>query len=58
MIPIAEFNPDTMLGRVLVLDPTYPLNHLMRIRIIDAHFVKLCVDITHFLLVEDLEIGL
>ena len=55
MIPIEQFNPNNILGRVLVLDPTYPLNDQMRIRIIDAHFVRLCTDVTHFLPVEDLE---
>jgi hypothetical protein len=54
MLPISEFN-ENITGRILVLDPSYPIGHEMRIRIVDAQFIKHMADVTHFIPLVDME---
>lgn len=54
MQPISKLNPEPS-RRILVLDPAYPENHEMRMRIIDSEFVKHMDSVTHFAELSNLE---
>jgi hypothetical protein len=56
MLPISEFNPITMTGRMLIFCPAYPEGHEMRMRIVDASFVKFTDGVTHFVPLVELEL--
>lgn len=54
MKPIKELIAEPS-RRVLVLDPSYPKNHDMRLRFVDSQFVKLMPSVTHFAEADDIE---
>jgi hypothetical protein len=55
MHPISEFITKDNLGRLLLLDPSYPVGHEMRMRIIDSQFVRFMPTVTHFIPLDELE---